>query len=70
MASLFGFDPEMALVHEQVPQVVGGLWNADSRGDQAYFFKRMPGVEPFPNGCIVGVSDGLLVTDDLVDKDS
>jgi hypothetical protein len=25
---------------ENVPAVIGGLWDASSRGDQAYFFKR------------------------------
>lgn len=55
---------EAPLQITDIYKVVGGVWNADSKGDQAYFFKRRTGVMPVFNGAIVGVISGELVKDD------
>mmetsp|Transcript_15933 Transcript_15933/g.24815 ORF Transcript_15933/g.24815 Transcript_15933/m.24815 type:complete len:403 (+) Transcript_15933:368-1576(+) len=40
------------------------MWNADSKGDQAYFFKRKErGSIPFRNGAIVSLVEGEIVPD-------
>ena len=46
------------------------MWDCDSKGDQAYFFMRKSGMGPFPNGAIVRIRGGVVVTDDdFVDSD-
>eukprot|EP00286_Rhodomonas_abbreviata_P011588 CAMPEP_0181339324 /NCGR_PEP_ID=MMETSP1101-20121128/29187_1 /TAXON_ID=46948 /ORGANISM="Rhodomonas abbreviata, Strain Caron Lab Isolate" /LENGTH=758 /DNA_ID=CAMNT_0023450269 /DNA_START=69 /DNA_END=2346 /DNA_ORIENTATION=- len=41
-----------------------GMWNEASKGDQAYFFPRKAQIEPFFNGSIVALRDGVLVPAD------
>eukprot|EP00281_Chroomonas_sp_CCMP1168_P006853 CAMPEP_0206266788 /NCGR_PEP_ID=MMETSP0047_2-20121206/30786_1 /ASSEMBLY_ACC=CAM_ASM_000192 /TAXON_ID=195065 /ORGANISM="Chroomonas mesostigmatica_cf, Strain CCMP1168" /LENGTH=721 /DNA_ID=CAMNT_0053694915 /DNA_START=12 /DNA_END=2177 /DNA_ORIENTATION=+ len=43
------------------------LWDENSKGDQAYFFQRNPSAQPFFNGAIVALREGVLCPVDSYD---
>eukprot|EP00286_Rhodomonas_abbreviata_P025795 CAMPEP_0181311364 /NCGR_PEP_ID=MMETSP1101-20121128/13094_1 /TAXON_ID=46948 /ORGANISM="Rhodomonas abbreviata, Strain Caron Lab Isolate" /LENGTH=350 /DNA_ID=CAMNT_0023418083 /DNA_START=181 /DNA_END=1230 /DNA_ORIENTATION=+ len=58
---------DQPLCQGDVGEVLGGVWSATSKGDQAYFFRRMEGVPRFANGDIVGLVGGRLVESEEVE---
>jgi len=48
---------------QDVSNILGTMWNCDSKGDQAYFFMRKEGQAKFANGAIVRIRDGVVVSD-------
>jgi hypothetical protein len=48
------------LQDEDIARIVGGLWDENSLGDQAYWFPRRAGEAPLGNGAIARLAGGAL----------
>mmetsp|Transcript_4819 Transcript_4819/g.7713 ORF Transcript_4819/g.7713 Transcript_4819/m.7713 type:complete len:661 (+) Transcript_4819:51-2033(+) len=56
-------DSDTLLDANDVGNLLETIWNENSKGDQAYFFRREDGLRPFANGAICTLVDGVLTAD-------